>query len=164
MLSPPVVTAPRSGRRRDDLRPYSDVASSWGARTFRCYPVSLVMLAPYVLFVLPVAVVYENPDLGFLVRLVGLALTGSVLVETAALPLRRSALPGWDRGVRTANDHPRIYLVARGVTMVSILADLTGAAVGRGPSSPRYPVAFPPRPSPASPPWCQAGRHLPSRC
>ncbi|WP_328383957.1 hypothetical protein OHQ88_16300 [Micromonospora zamorensis] len=132
MLSPPVVTAPRSGRRRDDLRPYSDVASSWGARTFRCYPVSLVMLAPYVLFVLPVAVVYENPDLGFLVRLVGLALTGSVLVETAALPLRRSALPGWDRGVRTANDHPRIYLVARGVTMVSILADLTGAAVGRG--------------------------------
>ncbi|WBB69874.1 hypothetical protein [Micromonospora sp. WMMD812] len=90
-----------------------------------------MVLAPYVLFILPVAVVYDNPDIGFLVRLVGLALMGSVLVETAAMPLRRSSR-GWDRRVRAANDHPRIYHIARGVTVVSIVADLTGAVVGRG--------------------------------
>ncbi|RAO00387.1 hypothetical protein GAR05_02357 [Micromonospora saelicesensis] len=109
----------------------SGSAGPWAARIFRCYPVSLVVLAPYVLFILPIAVVYENPDLGFLMRLVGLALAGSLLVETAALPLRGSAL-GWARGVRAVNGHPRIYAVARCVAVVSIAADLTGAVVGRG--------------------------------
>ncbi|MEU5960657.1 hypothetical protein ABZ777_05555 [Micromonospora parva] len=90
-----------------------------------------MVLAPYVLFILPLAVVYENPDLGFLMRLVGLALAGSVLVETAALPFRGSTL-GWTRDIRAVNGHPRIYAVARCVATVSIVADLTGAVVGRG--------------------------------
>ncbi|WLS45147.1 hypothetical protein Q3V37_27905 [Micromonospora profundi] len=127
----PAVTARRVGGRHGYPNAGTDVAGSWAARVFRCYPVSLVVLAPYVLFILPVAVVYENPDLGTLVRLTGLALAGSFLVETVALPFRRSGL-GWNRGARAANDHPRIYAVARGVAMVSILADLTGVMVGRG--------------------------------
>ncbi|RLP94457.1 hypothetical protein [Micromonospora sp. CV4] len=131
MLSPPEANVWRSGGRAGGPDAGSGVVGPLAARLFRCYPVSLVVLAPYVLFVLPVAVVYENPDLGFLVRLVGMALAGSMLVETAALLLRRSA-HGWDRGVRAANDHPRIYAVARGVTTVSIVGDLIGAVVGRG--------------------------------
>lgn len=101
-------------------------------RIFRCYPVSLVVLAPFLLLIIPTAVLYRNPELGFLLRLVGLALLGSALVETAALIFGRPDHQ-WRRGLQRANaQYPRIYGVARVVAVVSVLASLLGAYVGRG--------------------------------
>ncbi|MDG9675551.1 hypothetical protein [Micromonospora sp. DH14] len=63
--------------------------------------------------------------------LIALGLGGSLLVESAAL-LLRWAPEGWVRSALGANDHPRIYLIARAVAITSIVADLVGAAAGRG--------------------------------
>ncbi|MFJ8689937.1 hypothetical protein [Micromonospora wenchangensis] len=98
----------------------------------RCYPVTFLLLAPYALLILPMAVFYGNPQTGFIVTLLGLALLGSVTVETVGLlfgrPDRR-----WRQGMRQATArYPYLYPVARLVTLTSIAADLLGAYLGRG--------------------------------
>ncbi|WFE39488.1 hypothetical protein [Micromonospora sp. WMMD998] len=98
----------------------------------RCYPVSFLVLAPYVVFILPTAVLNDNPHTGFIVLLVGLALLGSISVETVGLLFGRPD-PRWRHGMRQATArYPRIYQVARLVTLTSITADLLGARLGRG--------------------------------
>ncbi|MFJ6197809.1 hypothetical protein [Micromonospora sp. NPDC092111] len=102
------------------------------ARVLRCYPVSLVLLAPYLLLIIPTAVWNDNPQTGFILRLVGLALLGSVGVETLGLLLGRPTYE-WRRGLQQANaQYPRIYQVACLVAVTSILAGLLGAYAGRG--------------------------------
>ncbi|MEU1754383.1 hypothetical protein ABZ436_17180 [Micromonospora matsumotoense] len=98
----------------------------------RCYPVSFLVLAPYALLILPMAVLNDNPQTGFIVLLVGLALLGSAGVETVGLFFGRPD-PQWRQGMRQATArYPRIYPVARLVTLTSIAADLLGAYLGRG--------------------------------
>ncbi|GHJ09129.1 hypothetical protein TPA0907_34960 [Micromonospora humidisoli] len=101
-------------------------------RLLRCYPVSFLVLAPYALLILPMAVFYDNPQTGFIVLLVGLALLGSVSVETLGLLFGRPD-PQWRQGMRQVTArYPYIYPVARLVTLTSIAADLLGAYLGRG--------------------------------
>ncbi|WP_329008304.1 hypothetical protein OG271_21855 [Micromonospora rifamycinica] len=98
----------------------------------RCYPVSFLVLAPYALLILPMAVLNDNPRTGFIMVLVGLALLGSVSVETACLFLGRPD-PQWRRGMRRATArYPRLYPVARLVVLISIAAELSGAYLGEG--------------------------------
>lgn len=98
----------------------------------RCYPVSFLVLAPYALLILPMAVVNDNPRTGFIMFLVGLALLGTVTVETFCLLLGRPD-PQWRRGMRQATArHPGIYPVARLVVLISIGAELLGAHLGEG--------------------------------
>ncbi|MEV4843728.1 hypothetical protein AB0K20_10985 [Micromonospora matsumotoense] len=101
-------------------------------RLLRCYPVSFLVLAPYAVFIVPMAVLHHNPRTGFLVFLVGLALLGSVCVETAGLAFGRPD-PQWRQGMRQATArYPQIYPVARLVTLTGIAANIVGAHLGRG--------------------------------
>ncbi|MBW4705886.1 hypothetical protein [Micromonospora sp. RL09-050-HVF-A] len=98
----------------------------------RCYPVSFLVLAPYAVFIVPMAVLHHNPRTGFLVFLVGLALLGSASVETASLSFGRPD-PQWRQGMRQATARfPQIYPVARLVTLTGIAANIVGAHLGRG--------------------------------
>ncbi|MEU8262037.1 hypothetical protein AB0C02_15605 [Micromonospora sp. NPDC048999] len=96
------------------------------------YPVSAVVLAPYAILVVPMAVLYHNPRIGFIFMLLGLALSGTVVVETVFRG-RMNRRGQWQRGLAEANArHPRLFLIARLVTVGSIVADLVGASEGRG--------------------------------
>ncbi|KWV33684.1 hypothetical protein AWV63_05735 [Micromonospora rifamycinica] len=115
------VRAPRLERQREVV--------GW---LLRCYPVSFLVLAPYVLMIFPMAVFHRNPDTGFIVLLVGLALAGSFSVESVSLLFGRPD-PQWRHGMRQATArYPAIYPVARLVTVTSIVVDLLGAYLGRG--------------------------------
>ncbi|MFI6242669.1 hypothetical protein ACIBEF_22620 [Micromonospora sp. NPDC050795] len=117
-------------------RPTGDQAS--GARrdlvgrVLRCYPVTVVVLAPYALLILPMAAFYRNPETSFIVSLVGLALLGSVAVETIARLFIR-ADPRWQDGFRRAHArYPWLYPIAVVVTVTSVAANVLGAHLGRG--------------------------------
>ncbi|MET8119605.1 hypothetical protein [Micromonospora sp. NPDC005189] len=104
----------------------------FAGRLLRHYPVTVVVLAPYALLILPMALFYQNPQTGFIVSLVGLALLGSVAVETISRLFGRPD-PRWREGIRRA--HARytwLYPVARLVTLISIAANVLGAHLGRG--------------------------------
>ncbi|MFI6266715.1 hypothetical protein [Micromonospora sp. NPDC051006] len=93
---------------------------------------SAVVLAPYAVLIVPTAVVNDNPETGFILRVLALALAGTLTLETFALLAARPS-PGWPQALRRANSRsPHIYLIARLVTVVSIVADLAGAYAGRG--------------------------------
>ncbi|WKU05077.1 hypothetical protein [Micromonospora sp. HUAS LYJ1] len=97
----------------------------------RNYPVSLLVLAPYGAFVLPIAVYYDNPQIGFILRLLGFALFATILVETVML--RRGSFAEFQRGLRAENSaYPKLFTIARIVAVVSMSADIAGAAAGRG--------------------------------
>ncbi|MEG3633608.1 hypothetical protein [Micromonospora palythoicola] len=101
-------------------------------RLLRCYPVTAFVLVPYAIFILPMAAFHENPQTGFIVSLVGLAVLGSASVETVGLLFGRPA-PRWREGIsRSCVRYPHIYPVARLVAITSVLANLLGAYLGRG--------------------------------
>ncbi|MGC4759568.1 hypothetical protein [Micromonospora trifolii] len=101
-------------------------------RVLRCYPVTVVVLAPYALLILPMAVYHRNPETGFIVSLVGLALLGSVAVETIGRLSGRPD-PRWREGFRRAHArYPWLYPIAVVVTLISIVANVLGAHLGRG--------------------------------
>ncbi|MET7879553.1 hypothetical protein ABZS52_21805 [Micromonospora profundi] len=97
----------------------------------RRYPVTILVLAPYVLLIVPMAVVYANPQTAFILRLLGAALAGTLLVEMivgTARPRRR-----WRPGISAVNAvHRHVYLVARAVAVVSVVASITAARAGQG--------------------------------
>ncbi|TDB77801.1 hypothetical protein [Micromonospora sp. KC723] len=96
----------------------------------RHYPVTAVVLAPYALLIVPLAVLHANPDLAFVMRLLGAALLGTVAVETVALALRR---PGWRLGAGGVNrSYRHVYLVARIVAVVAVVASVIRAQAGHG--------------------------------
>ncbi|WBB52100.1 hypothetical protein [Verrucosispora sp. WMMD573] len=117
------VVGPRRGRRRQIPR------LTW---ILQLFPVSMVVLAPYAVLVIPMAVVHDNPQIGFIATLLALALAGTVAVELASLggAGRRGE---WQRGMARSNaGYPQLFRVARLVAMVSIVADLVGASFGHG--------------------------------
>ncbi|WP_204035409.1 hypothetical protein [Micromonospora qiuiae] len=96
------------------------------------YPTSLLVLVPYGVLVVPMALLNGNPELWFIVKLLLLALAGTVVIElaTARWLGKRS---DWQSGLARANaGYPHLYLLARATTIVSIIADLIGGLAGRG--------------------------------
>ena len=81
----------------------SDARRDLVGQVLRCYPVTVVVLAPYVLLILPMAAFYRNPETGFIVSLVG------ARVYWAASPWSRwravlgAPDPRWDEGSRRAH-------------------------------------------------------------
>ncbi|MEU5960660.1 hypothetical protein ABZ777_05570 [Micromonospora parva] len=98
----------------------------------RLYPVTVLVMAPYALLLIPMAVIYHNPQTTFILRLLGAALVGTVLVETAAVMVRPQRRR-WRPGVAAVNaSHRHQYLLARLVAMVSVAASITAAQAGQG--------------------------------
>ncbi|MFF3855562.1 hypothetical protein [Micromonospora sp. NPDC002575] len=96
------------------------------------HPVTILVLAPYAILVVPMAVAHDNPETGFIVMLLGLALTGTIVGEVVVRGRRRTR-GQWQRELEHANaGHPRLFLLARLVAVVSIAADLVGTLYGRG--------------------------------
>ncbi|MER7416143.1 hypothetical protein ABT346_05040 [Micromonospora peucetia] len=102
------------------------------ARILRRYPVSVVVLAPYAILIVPVAVLNDNPGTGFILRLLSVALVGTMLAETVALAGRRRARAGRRDPAVVIGRYPRIYLIARVVTVVGVVAGALGAQAGQG--------------------------------
>ncbi|MGX7671896.1 hypothetical protein [Plantactinospora sp. DSM 117369] len=156
-----LVTSPRRGDRYAPLRrpgrqrrsESSAPARSEGVRTgsprlpqartplvrlLQRYPVSTLLLVPYLVLVLPMAILHRNPDLGFVLRLLALALAASLLVETVLLPLgrpgrgRTADIPARQTFAEANSGYPNLFLVARAVAVVSIAAELLGGYAGRG--------------------------------
>ncbi|MFE9691798.1 hypothetical protein [Micromonospora sp. NPDC005806] len=97
----------------------------------RHYPATALLLAPYAVLIVPMAVINHNPETGFILRLLALAMAGATTVETAALLIwgRKT----WRKGaISTRTDHPHIFLIARLVAIVSMIADVVGTTAGRG--------------------------------
>ncbi|TDB79765.1 hypothetical protein [Micromonospora sp. KC721] len=126
-IVPPPAAIPVRAVGRPDTEPERGRPVLW---IVRHYPVTVVVLAPYALLIVPLAVLHANPDTGFVLRLLGAALLGTVAVETAALALRRRR---WRPGVGAVNaSYRHVYLAARIVAVVGVLASITGAQAGHG--------------------------------
>ncbi|WP_326549514.1 hypothetical protein [Micromonospora sp. NBC_01813] len=101
-------------------------------RLLRCYPVSVTVLAPYLVLILPMAVIYRNPHTDLIVSLVALALLGSATVETVSLLFGRPE-PRWQASIQRSHArYPHIYPIARLVALTSLGADLLGVYLGQG--------------------------------
>ncbi|QOC92757.1 hypothetical protein [Micromonospora craniellae] len=96
------------------------------------FPVTTVVLAPYAVLIVPMAVLNDNPDVGFIVMLLALALPGCLVVELAFLG-RMGRRGEWQRGLAEANaGYPHLFTIARAVVLVSITADLVSVQAGQG--------------------------------
>ncbi len=90
-----------------------------------------MMAGPYLILIIPEAVLNGNPDTGFLLSLFGLAVAGSLTVETLLLP----AWPGgnWrERFAAAAGTRGSGFALARTVAGISIVGDVTTALLGGG--------------------------------
>ncbi|WP_199516382.1 hypothetical protein [Nucisporomicrobium flavum] len=95
------------------------------------YPVTVVMLAPYVALILPQALMYKNPETSFLFWLVGLAVLGATGLETVFFLVRSPYRSAMD--ATSANGkYGQAMTVARAVCSVSIAADAANAWFGGG--------------------------------
>lgn len=113
------MTAVRAAVRRPALR----------------FTTTLVVAAPYVLLILPMAVWNDAPGTDFIVRTAGLALLGTVAVEGSIALLacaeRRSGRPTTARLDGVARWDPgRVATVARWVTVAAVTANLTLVLLG----------------------------------
>ncbi|MER5455105.1 hypothetical protein ABT008_09985 [Micromonospora sp. NPDC002389] len=96
------------------------------------FPVTTVVLAPYAVLIVPMAMFNDNPDVGFIVMLLALALPGCLAVEFAFLK-RVGPRGEWQRGLAEANSgYPHLFTIARAVVLVSVTADLVAAWAGQG--------------------------------
>ncbi|BFU42444.1 hypothetical protein [Krasilnikovia sp. MM14-A1004] len=109
----------------------SDLPLPHATRVLQFFPVTCLMVAPYVLFIIPQAVSNGNPRSGFLIGLVLLGAAGAGLVEGMFLFLRPPYRQPRDRVPANAG-YPRIMRVAVPVAVVSIVADVARAAAGGG--------------------------------
>ncbi|BCB83847.1 hypothetical protein [Phytohabitans suffuscus] len=102
------------------------------ARLLRHHPVTVVVTGPYVLLVVAPALVFDNPDTGFVLKLV---LVAGVTVAATETLVRLATHRRGRRVVRAAPQgpaDPRVFAVARVVAVVSIVADVVAAFAGRG--------------------------------
>jgi hypothetical protein len=112
-------------------------AASLGVRLALRFPTSSAVAAPYAFLFLPLAIWNDNPELDFLVQTGALAVGSAFVVELAValvLIAGRSSgrivtdtgpsLPPWHGG--------RVAVVARVVTVVSVLANLSSLSLGGG--------------------------------
>lgn len=103
----------------------------WATRILQRYPITCILIAPYLFLILPQAVYYDNPKTGFIVYVVALAAGGSAAVETLFLLLRPPYRKVGDAAAANSR-WPRIMRVVRVVAVISVTADVTNAAFGGG--------------------------------
>jgi hypothetical protein len=93
------------------------------------FPASLFVVAPYFGFIIPIAIIESNPQLSFLLGLLGLALLGTLAAELLLLPLRLrrgSSLP------TTAPRDTALKVMTIAVIVVAALARIAFIASGGG--------------------------------
>lgn len=121
-------TAVESAIQESDLHPTSD---PFVTRILQRYPTTCFMIVPYVVLIVPQAVLYGNPRTLFLLYLVMLGILGAGAIETLFLLLRPPYRLFSQR--RAANSrYTRILRVARPVAVVGLVADVISAAAGGG--------------------------------
>ncbi|NII40935.1 hypothetical protein E9228_001571 [Curtobacterium flaccumfaciens] len=103
------------------------------------FPTTTIVLAPYVLLFLPLAIWNDNPDTDFVIRTGALAVAGAFMVEAAialvALSERRAhRAPSAHARSRPARSWhgDRVAAVARTVAVVSMVANLGSVLLGGG--------------------------------
>lgn len=102
-----------------------------GTEILQRYPVSALMIAPYVALILPQAIWYENPKIGFIGYLLALGFGAAVLIETAMLTIRAPYRNDADR-VAANSRYPRIARVAVAVAAIGTGADVIKVIAGGG--------------------------------
>jgi hypothetical protein len=95
------------------------------------YPVTAAVSSPYIALILPIAVLNDNPQTGFIVRVLSLALVGALVVETLLLPLPTPGtyVPQIADAKASSAD---VFAIARLTAIVAIAADVMYAALGGG--------------------------------
>ncbi|MDQ7908215.1 hypothetical protein RB614_27185 [Phytohabitans sp. ZYX-F-186] len=107
------------------------------------YPVTVVVTGPYLLLVVAPALAFDNPDAGFVLRLVLVAGVTVAVTETLLRLLTR----GRERRVGASGpEHPAALTVARVVAVVSVVADVVAALAGRGTLAAQVAVELPSSP------------------
>lgn len=106
-------------------------------RLLRRFPTTSIVLAPYALLFLPLAIWNDNPQTDFIIRTGGLAVGGAFLVEAAVALVvigeRRARRQQSPVSVLTARWYgSRVAAVARVVTVTSIVTNLTSVLLGGG--------------------------------
>lgn len=98
-------------------------------RILQLFPASMFVLAPYLGLIIPIAIVQHNPQIAFILGLLGLALLGTVIAEVILLPLRlrRDAPP-----IEFAPSDRALRVITTGVVIVSVVARATFIASGGG--------------------------------
>lgn len=101
------------------------------------FPTTLVVSAPHVLVFLPLAIWNDNPGTDFIVQMWGIAVAGTLVVE-ASVALVVAAERRSGRIAPTAStpdpstrwEPQRVATIARTVTIISVVANLTSALLG----------------------------------
>ena len=100
-------------------------------RLLQRLPITAIVVAPYLILVLPMAIINSNPKSGFIAGLVVVAAASALVIELILLPLR--ARKSWELDIYSANSsHTRLGTIARTTALVSIVADSVSAAYGGG--------------------------------
>ena len=100
------------------------------SRIVQSCPITSVVVAPYVVLVIPIGLIKGNPKLDFVVGLLTLAVLSSLAVELVFLRLRP---PRMDR--KCPRNHARVanlFRIAKVVSAVSIVTDIAFAVLGGG--------------------------------
>lgn len=132
----------------------SAAAASLGTRLLRRFPTTAMVSAPYAFLFLPLALWNDNPRTDFIIATAALALAGTLLVELpvllVALAERRAgrvspaARTGAARRTRGHHyDGRRVAVVARTVTVASVVANLAFALLGGGTLTAQVAAAVP---------------------
>lgn len=112
---------------------------SLALRLFRRFPTTTLVMAPYLLLFLPLAIWNDNPDTDFIIFTGGLAAGGAFLVEFSfaliVLSERRTRrLPAAPATSTTSSvwHGDRVAVMARAVSMISITTNLAFVTLGGG--------------------------------
>lgn len=91
----------------------------------RRFPVTSLLLMPYLLLILPQAVAFSNPHTDLILRVLGIALVPALVVEALLQPRRHLA-----EEEAPPAAYPRLLGVAKTVTAIGIVVGLVRAALG----------------------------------
>lgn len=108
-----------------DLLPSS---SSSPVRFLRRFPVTTLVLMPYVLLILPEAIIFANPGTDFIVRILSLAVVPAFLTESILQHRKRGPATRID----TARYSRRLLTVAKAVALVGMATGPAHAGLGAG--------------------------------
>lgn len=94
---------------------------------YRRFPATTLVLAPYVILILPPAFIFGNDSVWFLIRIALVALAGTLIVDIF-WPRKRSANsnPGLTRYGR------ELYYLALGSILISVIVGILAALAGKG--------------------------------
>jgi hypothetical protein len=112
---------------------------SAGVRFALRFPTTLAVSAPHVLLFLPLAIWNDNPQTGFILRMWGIAVVGTLAVEASVAAVTAAERRSGRAIATTSRPDPsslwfpdRVATTARAVTIVSVVANLTSVLLGAG--------------------------------